>query len=368
MHRKIMRKRFKKTLLRKRTGAIAVLSALLLVPLLGISALAIDYAYVLNVRTDLQRAADAAALAGVRELVPNSDGAQNLDSVRATIRTYAAANLTNVSNFTVPDADIVLGRFDPTTIYSSVTIFNTGVFDTVQVTLRRDNQANNPVSLFFARILGINSSNVSATATAVLQKANRLEPGADVLPFSIPKNVWDGQSPGGVWSIYGDGKIEDSRGISIPGNWGTVDIGSHTNSTTAIRDQILYGLTQADLNSLYAEGRISTSEYIDVGGQWLASADTGLSSGIKSAVEEVHGLTRLVPIYDHVAGVGENTEYRLVAWGVVVVVDSSWKGANQTYVQVKKSYTYDRRLRPQSFLTNTTGVVEGAFTSPALVK
>ncbi|MBM4005759.1 MAG: hypothetical protein FJ295_21145 [Planctomycetes bacterium] len=351
----------------KRTGAIAALSAILLVPIMGLAALAIDYAYLLTVRTELQRAADAAALAGVRELTPDSNGNQNLSAVTDVIRTYAANNLPNVSNFTVRDADIAYGRIDPLTAYTGFTLLNNGIYDTVQVTLRRDSLANAPVSLFFARILGINGSGVSASATAVLQKATRLEPGADILPFAIPKNSWDSQSVGNSWSIYGDGRVIDGNGATLPGNWGTVDIGSHNNSTTALSGQILNGLTQADLDALYNEQRIPQREYIEASAQWLASADTGLSAGLKSALDAVEGTTRLVPIYDFVAGSGENAEYRLVGWGVVVVVDSDLTGSTK-YVTVKKAYAYDRRLRAQGSLSNTSGTVEGAYTSPVLVK
>jgi hypothetical protein len=233
--------------------------------------------------------------------------------------------------------------------------------------VRRDALANAPVSLFFARILGINGSGVTASATAVLQKATRLEPGADILPFAIPKASWDSQSVGNSWSIYGDGRVIDSNGATLPGNWGTVDIGSDNNSTTALSSQILNGLSQADLDALYHEHRIPQREYIEASAQWLASADTGLSAGLKSALAAVEGLTRLVPIYDFVAGSGENAEYRLVGWGVVVVVDSDLTGSTK-YVTVKKSYAYDRRLRAQGSLSNTSGTVEGAYTSPALVQ
>ena len=45
-----------------RQGAIIVLAALLMASLAGLIAFATDYGYLLKVRTDLQRSADAAAL------------------------------------------------------------------------------------------------------------------------------------------------------------------------------------------------------------------------------------------------------------------------------------------------------------------
>ncbi|MGY8769312.1 MAG: pilus assembly protein TadG-related protein [Pirellulales bacterium] len=352
----------------KQKGTIATLTAFLLVPLLGMVAFTVDYGYLLDKRADLQRAADAAALAAVRDLVPTSDGTQDLDAVKARVREYAQANLTEITNLSVLDADIDIGRYDPETIYSDVTLLNTGVLDTVRVTLRRDSTANSPVSLFFARVLGVNSSDVSVTATAVLQKASIIGPGVGVLPFGVPIAEWDTADQGDIWSIYGDGRLLDDTGGSIPGNWGTVDLGSTNNSTSDIRDQIVEGLRQEDIDALYDDDRISSSEFIDSQVPLYVNGDPGLSSGIKLAVQAIYGESRLVPLYDSVAGNGGNVEFHIVGWGVAKVIDSSWNGANDTWVKIEKSYTYDTYLRAQSNLSNETGVIEGAYASPALVQ
>ena len=171
---------------RKRRGAIVILAAVMMIALMGMIAFALDYGYLLQVRTDLQRAADAAALAALQDLVPDSNGWQDLPATSAAVRTYAVANIG--SSFQVLDSDIEIGRYDPSTIYSSVTLLNTGVFDTVHVGLRRDAQANSPVPLFFAPVLGIQDSGVTATAAAVLQKVTSLRGGDAVLPICIPLN------------------------------------------------------------------------------------------------------------------------------------------------------------------------------------
>src|SRR5690242_17579999 len=51
-----------------RRGAVTVLVALLLVPFLGMVAFAVDVAWIVQSRSDLQNAADAAALAGAEQL------------------------------------------------------------------------------------------------------------------------------------------------------------------------------------------------------------------------------------------------------------------------------------------------------------
>jgi len=351
-----------------RKGAIAVMAAILMVPLLGMVAFAVDYGYLLKKRADLQRAADSAALAAVRDLVPTDDGSQDIAAVHAVVKQYAASNVKDVSGFTVLDSDIEIGRYDPATVYTNFTILNSGTSDTVRVTLRRDSKANSPVPLFFARIFGIVDSDVRATATAVLQKGSILEPGVGILPFSIPKADWDATSRGDIWTVYGDGRIEDDFGDTIPGNWGTTDIGFRNNSTSDISDQILNGLRQTDLDALHADGRIPTNTHIDGSKPCNVNGDPGLSTGMKAAVRAVHGHTKLIPIYDTVATHGANIEFHVVGWAVCRVIDSNWNGAKNTYVKVKKSHAYDGFLRPQADLGDTTKVIDGAFTSAVLVE
>ena len=352
---------------RNRRGAVAVLMAVMMLALLSMVAFSLDYGVLLKTRSDLQRVADSAALAALQDLVPASDGTQDLVATAATVRSYAEANTD--ASFQILNSDIQIGRFDPATIYSQVTLLNDGVFDAVRVTVRRDTQANSPVAHFFAPVFGRQNSGVTATATAVLQKATVLKPGDGVLPIGLPLDVWEAQDPGEKWTVYGDGKIEDLNGNEIPGNWGTVDIGSTSNSTSDINDQILNGLHQSHLDHLYADSRIPSAVHIDSTQPMLLNADTGISVGLKHSIQAVEGQTRIMPIYDYFAGdpQGNNLEFHVVGWGVIIVDDSSWQGNNK-WVRIEKSYTYDGFLTPQSALSNTTGTVEGAFTSPALVE
>ena len=330
-------------------------------------AFAVDYGYVLKVRTDLQRTADTAALAAVQNLVPETDGTQDLAAVRTVLRTYATSNTNNT--FQVLDADIEIGRYDPATIYSNLALLNSGTFDTVRVTMRYDGTANSPVPLFFSQALGINNASVTATAAATVQEGAFLTPGTEVLPFAIHIGEWDMFDPNVEWSIYGDGKVVDEYGNTMPGNWGTVDIGPTNNSTADLRDQILNGLRQSDLDALYSDGRIPDDTEIDASMLMWVEADPGLSSGIKSAVQAIHGQTRMVPLYDVLqTGGGNNLEYQIIQWGVVEVVDSNWQGANNTWVRVKKAYIYDGSLKPHPDLSIIAGSIEGTFTQPVLVE
>ena len=351
-----------------RRGAIAVLTAVLLVPLIGMLAFSIDVGYLLKKRAELQRSADAAALAAVQDLIPDPFGNQDLDAVRATLRSYTSSNVTDVAGFTVLDSDIKIGRFDPATVYSGFTILDDGVFDTVRVTLRRDGSANSPIPLLFGGIFGIVDSEVSATATAVLQKATTLRPGVGVLPFSIPESEWTAMNPGETWSIYGNGRMENGSDEEIPGNWGTLDLGTSSNSTADINYQVLNGLQQVHLDALYNDNRISDNNLIDSRMPFFSNGDTGLSGGMRHSLQQVHGETKLIPIFDSSSGGGGNLEFHVTGWAVAIVVDTHFQGTNNTYVEIQKSYTYNGLLRPNRDLSVTEGVIEGAYTTPVLVQ
>jgi hypothetical protein len=353
---------------RQPKGAIIVLFAICLPAMIGMLALAIDCGNLLRHRANLQRGADAAALAGVRDLIPDIQGNQDLGVVRNTIREYTSNNVTNVESFTVLDSDIEIGRYDPETIYSNLTILDSGVFDTVRVTLRRDSSANSPITLFFAGVFGIVESDVAATATAVLQKASIMEPGADVLPIVVPQNEWNAGGAGDTWSIYGDGKLQDGNGNDVPGNWGTLDIGSEFNSTSDMRDQIVNGLDQTHLDALYGDGRILQNTHLDSSQNCYMNGDPGLSAGMKFAIQEIQGQSRIIPLIDSSTDGGGNLEFHVVGWAVCVVGDSAWNGNKNTHVNIQKSFMYDGLLKPNPDLSVTEGVIEGAFTTPALVE
>jgi len=353
---------------RDRRGVIVVKVTLLMIPMVGMLALTIDYGMLLKERTDLQCAADAAALAAVRELVPDPSGIQQTATVRSMARQYGAANIKNIVQFQIHDADIEIGRFDPATIYTSLSLLNDGTLDTVRVTVRRDASANSPVQLMFARVLGYTDADLIATATAVLQRATHLHVGDGVLPFGVSDVTWNNTAFGQTFRIYNDGKIQNSSGQTIPGNWGTVDIGNTDNSTSELSDQIRNGLRQSDLDALKNDGRIPTNQYIETAVPLTVQGDTGLSAGLKLAMDDVVGQFRFVPVYDQVSDNGNNAQYDVIGWGVVKVIGSNFAGNKNTYVELEKTFAYVSKLTPQRNLANTSGIIAGAFTTPVLVE
>jgi hypothetical protein len=352
---------------RQRRGSVAVLLCFLMLPLLALLALAVDYGFLLYIRTDLQRTADQASIAAVRDLVPDAYGNQDLNKVRATVREYVAKNLGD--SFEVNDADIEIGRSDTSTIYGSLVILDSGIFDTVRVKLRRDDLANTSVSLYFARIFDRDSADLSAYATAILQRGRYLGPNTGVLPIAMEQMAWNDLGQGENAFIYGDGRIVDGTGSQIPGNWGTLDIGHAGNSVNELREQLINGLSQDDLNELHSQGAIPVTTHIDSQlNPLVLNGDTGFSAGMKHAVYEVYGQNRLMPIYESTTGQGGNLMFNVIGWGAVKIISSKWGGNKNSYIEVKKTYLYDQYLLPSNDLSNNADTIEGTFTSPALIE
>lgn len=133
-----------------RRGVILVMSALLIVVVCAMAAMAIDVGYMLLVKTQLQVSADAGALAAgnALHLTPAE--------VVAVGEEYASKQTAGGRNVTTDEADVELGTWDSNTetFVPSATGGNA-----VRVTVRRDNE-----SLFFARAIGRGTFSSEASA------------------------------------------------------------------------------------------------------------------------------------------------------------------------------------------------------------
>jgi hypothetical protein len=123
--------------------------------------------YTTAVRSELQRTADAAAMAAASQLAANVQNYEDL--VRAMAQEFATRNETAGGGITLSAGDVELGRAvqEDDGRYS----FEAGAepVDAVRVTVRRaQDSAEGPVTLFFGAALGVSSVELSASATAML--------------------------------------------------------------------------------------------------------------------------------------------------------------------------------------------------------
>lgn len=142
-----------------RRGATLVLMALMMVALLGMLAFATDIGYIMLVRTQLQVAADSAAMAAGSVM-----GGEKKEII-ATARRYAEGNIAGGTNVALANADVEFGTWDA----NRREFTPTGeVGNAVRVTCRRDaTNANGECPLFFARVFGNESFSMEAEAVAM---------------------------------------------------------------------------------------------------------------------------------------------------------------------------------------------------------
>jgi hypothetical protein len=336
-----------------RRGAVVVLAAFFMVVMIAFIAMAVDLGYIQNVRTELQRSADSAAMAGAWELV--ADGAPGLTDDTATARTAAAAFAGyNPVCKTAPgvdlnaanshSGDIVVGYIaDISDPNATLDTSDPTKFNAVQVRVRRTSGSNGEVPLFFARALGLNSIGAEATAVSVLASNHggfRAPSDGDtigILPFALDKTTWENLVNNGVgsdnWSwdaeceeleAGADGVKEVNlfpQGTGSPGNRGTVDIGGNNNSTADLARQITSGISEQDMIDL------GKPLEFDECGKLSLNGDTGISAGVKDELASIIGQTRIIPIFESVSGPGNNAQYSIVQWAGVRVLDVKLTGS-----------------------------------------
>jgi Flp pilus assembly protein TadG len=141
-----------------RRGNIVVLSAFLIVAMLAMAAFAVDLGYIADAKNELQRAADAAALAAAARL-PNTSAAVPV------ALSCAGNNQTSITPV-LQIQDIVFGFWDRDTAMFHNPRPSGRPYNSVKVTLRRTAANGNPLNLFFGRVLGKHSADITATAVA----------------------------------------------------------------------------------------------------------------------------------------------------------------------------------------------------------
>jgi len=142
----------------KRRGAVLVLAAVLFMVMLAMVAFAIDIGYLSLVRTQLQAAADAAALAGA------ASTNLSLAESRATAQDIAARNIAGGRPVLLNDSDIEFGVWDVETR----TFTPSQSWNAVRVTARHDATSGGPTQLFFGPLLGVAAVNQQASAVATV--------------------------------------------------------------------------------------------------------------------------------------------------------------------------------------------------------
>ena len=175
------------------------------------SMLAIDVGMLMMARTQAQVSADAGALAGATALVYNdfNDRSATGPAVTGAINTAKANNVAGQQVSVIPD--------DVTFPVNPVS----GQSDLVQVTVYRTTARGNSVGTLIAQLFGINTVDISATATATAAPANAER---CVLPFTIPDKWIEKQcattpcswTPTSTFDMYATQGNNQNAGAPLP--------------------------------------------------------------------------------------------------------------------------------------------------------
>lgn len=353
---------------RKRRGITMVFVVVLIPVLLGAAALTIDVGLLVNTKTDLQIAADAAALAGVsalstdemmrvrmREDDPSALAAVTRMAERLAARFSSYNPSLGTETTYIDPKDITVGWIDLESGTSPiVTDVPPSQFNAVQTIVRRTHKSRNgPVELLFARIFGIATGDVTATATAVfddrtagLSSSN----GPTVWPFSINETVFrDSFKNGGDQfgyddvtdsvSGFGDGinEIHLFPNKTAPGNFGTLNFGG-SGSSSELVEQIDYGLTPEDIEAATGSTELN---FLDDEGDHITYDIFG-NTGISATME--------VNLQRHIG--------KLI--GFFVHTDVDFNGSNAIY-------TLERMVFGRLMSAELTGGEKGIWIQPVSI-
>jgi Flp pilus assembly protein TadG len=360
----------------RRRGAAAILAALLAAFMLGMVAFALDIGWMVLVKADLQNAADAAALAGVRPLM---DGYVNyqlatttaqkttlLNAATATAttnaQTYAGYNgAGGVASLSLKSGDIQFGFTDASGNY---TTGGTSYPNTIKVTLRRDGVANGALPLFFAPVFGIKTASLTASAAATMYggavDSINSSPTSNLrmLPMTYDVNAWSsfvstGLDPDGNQTTYnGNPAIQVYPSVRAPGNFGQLSLDdSHAGQSTE-SGWVTNGIGSTEINALINANLIPLSSHDSTRWDWVG--DTGMKQSLVSTINSYAGQQFILPLFNpynngvpnsnnYSAGTGNGSHYyyQIVQFvGITIVTGANGGVTVQPAAMINPNLTF----------------------------
>ncbi len=400
----------------RRRGAIVPLTAVLLVPLMGMMAFTIDVGWMVVVESNLQSAADSAALAGANSLIDGyvqyvqagiSTSSTSQSAVISTYEAnataaaqqYAALNGAGDSSLTLLSSDVEFGYTDGSGKYT--TPAPSGTYpNTIKVTLRRDSTANGALGLFFGPVIGTPTANLKAVAAATIYTAsldsfqnlsgssNSSSFDLSLLPMTYDVNHWNnfiqtGQDPDGNTNTDANGlpALEVYPSVKYAGNFGLLGLDDSHVGTSTLNGWINNGFTQSDVQTLLSNSsgdetplvplsshnaNILPQNSTDGMGSWNWQGDTGMKTDVLHTLADYTGQTFLLPLfqplnssssnYEAGNGNGSHYYYNIVQFVSVKIVTSN--NGNKGGLVVEPSATV---LNPN--FTSLTNVVPAGTSS-----
>lgn len=214
-------------------GVALIIAAGSMVALTSAVALAIDVGMMTVTRSEAQRVADAAAMAGAGALIQTPD---NSAYARAQARETAGRNEIRGSQAQVLDQDVDVD------------------LSTREVTVRvlRTAERGNPIGTFFARVFGVNTVDITADATAWASPAGGIN---CLLPVTLPDRWHEAGGPGNSEGSFDPDKGDYYEPWQVPGS----DPAQYNDDFTGYTQQDIG--TQITIKSNTANGDYNPSWY-----------------------------------------------------------------------------------------------------------
>lgn len=355
-----------------RGGNVLMLTCFMLVTIFGLLAFAVDLGIAYSNRAEMQRTADAAALAAVSSLLEQRvndpmAGTYSDALAKAEAAAFAAQNAVGRVSPALADADVEVGVLTDANDPASLIMPGFGLSSTARVTVRRDAALNGETPFFFGQLFGIESVPQYVRATATYKSNfNGFQVASDqsnlgILPFALDEETyldmmnyetsddftWDPETQ--TISAGGDGIPEANLfpgDYGMPGNRGTVDIGHSGNSTNDIKRQILEGISPSDL--AHHGGKLE----FDENGVMILNGDTGISAAVKTQLNIVKGKPRIIPIFVDAAGNGNNANYTINRFVGIRIMDVKLTGSMKS-----------KRVVVQPAIVSSLGAIQTTETS-----
>lgn len=292
-------------------GATIIIVALMLIVFLGFAALAIDIGYVMAARNEAQNVADAAALAGARELgdqLMNNEPVNESDIITAAKET-ALKNQIAGENYILQDNEIEIGFWNGEELEPDPDKDNT---TGVKVTIRSQS-----VGTFFARILKIDAFSVGADATAALTAKIKVDPGVIEVPFGVS----DSNFTGGLFE--GDIEVDENSGWHV-----FEEYPANTNQFNDVLEGLIDGTYQTPGMTI---GASDLTYYNGVAANNFVHSDDKKPDMLElyKANEEDGKWTTIAPIFE---GINPSGELEIVGFAEVTITNVY--GANEgSYIE-----------------------------------
>lgn len=353
----------------QRRGATVALVAVSLVVILGFTALTIDLGRLYLVRTELQAAADSAALAAASAFandaaLANDSGVRLLALLHERAQQFSSLNKTLGAATLLESADIVLGTHDFDNPGAPLDTSGAQRFNAAEITVRRtEGSSNGPVGFFFASILGRDDGGVIASARAALN--DRVTTfGEDtligrLLPFSIYQPLYDYQVDNGPDDYSYDGtsvynttddvpevhlfpyRWNDTTGDVSPdssndgsGNFGVMNVGGGGNSVNELVEQIANGVSLSDIANEFGSGSVNFQDADGNPTSYGINGKPGSANGMEEALDGRAGEIVAFFVHDTVTGNGANAAFNVtgIRFGRIMYSDLSGNQADRALV------------------------------------